>query len=221
MRDGRGPGEVTMKLLVLGATGTVGRLIVAQALAAGHVVTAQGRSPARLAEHAPGATPCVCDPADGAALAAAVSGQDAVVFALGVDKGGATTVFSDVTAVLLPAMAAAGVRRLVAITGVGAGETRGHGGFLYDQIIYRLFTRHRYADKERQEELIAASDRDWVIVRPASFADSAGEGPLQVHVEVSAGTVLRRITRAEVARFVIDQLTSDRYLRRKPFIGYP
>ena len=55
----------------------------------------------------------------------------------------------------------------VAITGIGSGETRGHGGFIYDRIIYSLFTRNRYQDKTRQEALIATSELDWIIVRPA------------------------------------------------------
>ena len=92
-----------------------------------------------------------------------------VVFALGVDATGPTSLFSDATKILITAMQAAGVRRLVAITGIGAGETRGHGGLIYDWIIFPLFTRHRYADKDRQEALIEASGLDWVIVRPAPF----------------------------------------------------
>jgi hypothetical protein len=118
-------------------------------------------------------------------------------------------------------MEAAGVRRLVAITGVGAGETRGHGGFLYDRVIFPLFTRQRYRDKDRQEALIAASGLDWVIVRPAPFSSRRAPGPLEVHTDIGRNTVLRRITPEEVADFVVAQLHDDRYLRRRPFIGHP
>ena len=94
-------------------------------------------------------------------------GHDAVIFALGVDRRGRTTLFSDATLALVPAMNAAKVRRLIAVTGIGAGETRGHGGFIYDRLIFPLFTRERYADKDLQERIIEASGLDWTIVRPA------------------------------------------------------
>jgi putative NADH-flavin reductase len=151
----------------------------------------------------------------------AVEGQDAVIFALGVNARGWTSLFSEATSILLEAMAKAGVRRLIAITGVGAGETRGHGGWFYDWIIYPLFTRHRYADKEKQKVMIEASNLDWVIVRPAPFSDIPATRSLRVHTKVEGDTVLRRITRAEVATFVLDQLRSNQYLWTKPFIGHP
>jgi uncharacterized protein YbjT (DUF2867 family) len=72
-----------------------------------------------------------------------------------------------------------------------------------------------------QEALIAASNLDWIIVRPAPFARTAGTDPLEVHTSVEPGTVLRRITRDEVAAFVVAQIDSDRYLKQRPFIGHP
>jgi len=121
-----------MRLLVPGASGGVGRLLVEQALARGHVVTAQTRRAAKLAELAGRVRILEADPLDAAAIGRAVEGQEAALYALGTDRFGPTTFFSDSTRILLEAMARSGVRRLVAITGVGAGETRGHGGFWYD-----------------------------------------------------------------------------------------
>jgi len=160
------------------------------------------------------------DPTDAAALRALVAGQQAVVISLGTAPGRRTTLFSDVTAKLIPAMAAEGAKRLIAITGVGAGETRGHGGFFYDRIIYPLFTRPFYQDKDRQERLIRDSALDWVLVRPAPFKATAGSAPLQVLTAIKPDTALRRITRDEVASFVLDQLADDRYLRTPVFIGH-
>lgn len=139
---------------------------------------------------------------------------------LGTAPARRTSLFSDVTAKLIAAMASAGIRRLVVITGVGAGETRGHGGFVYDRIIYPLFTRPFYEDKDRQEQLIAESALDWVVVRPAPFKATPGTAPLQAVTEIKRDTMLRRITRDEVASFVLDQLADDRYLRRPVFIGH-
>jgi putative NADH-flavin reductase len=209
-----------MRVLVLGASGGVGRHLLVRGLARGHAIRAQTRDGRRLADVPDGVEVVAADPTDAAALRALVAGQQAVVIALGTTPGRRTTLFSDVTAKLIAAMQSQGVRRLVAITGVGAGDTRGHGGFLYDRIIYPLFTRPFYADKNRQEELIRQSTLDWVLVRPAPFKEDAGSTPFQVITEVRPETRLRRVTREEVADFVLDQLQHDRYLRKAPFIGH-
>lgn len=209
-----------MNFLLLGASGSVGRRILERGLARGHAIRAQTRDAARLPDQPAGIEVVTAEPTDAAALSRLVAGQDAVVMALGAAPGRPTTLFSVVTARLCEAMTAAGVKRLVAITGVGAGETRGHGGFIYDRLIYPLFTRPIYEDKDRQERIIRQSALDWVIVRPAPFQATAGSHPLQAVTDVGPGTVLRRITRDEVAAFVLDQLDSDRYLRKSVFIGH-
>jgi uncharacterized protein YbjT (DUF2867 family) len=209
-----------MRLLILGATGSVGRLVVEQGLARGHAVTAQTRDAGRAASLLPGARIHAADPTDASALTPLCAGQDAVVFALGTDRGGPTTLFSAATQALLAAMAAAGVSRLVAITGVGAGETRGHGGFLYDRLIFPLFTRHRYADKDRQEALIRASGTHWTILRPAPFATTPGEAPMQRVTAVTPATRLTRVTRAEVAAFALDCAEREIHVGEAVFFGH-
>lgn len=207
-----------MRLLVLGATGGVGSRLVARALAAGHSVTAQtrnaGRAPAGAAE-AQGL------PTDPAFLAATVPGHDAVAFCVGVDTMGATTLFSESARALIPAMTAAGVRRIAVLTGIGAGETRGHGGWVYDRLIYPLFTRRRYEDKTRQEALFEASGLEWTIVRAAPFVSRAGAAPLQVHEVIPPGLQLTAITRDEVAGFMLDLLETGASVSRKLFVGRP
>jgi putative NADH-flavin reductase len=209
-----------MRLLVLGATGSVGRLVVAQGLARGHAITAQTRDSARGAALLPSARVMAADATDATALAPLCAGQDAVIFALGTDRGGPTTLFSDATRALLAAMAEAGVARLVALTGVGAGETRGHGGFLYDRIIFPLFTRHRYADKDRQEALIRASGTDWTILRPAPFAATPGAAPMQRVTAIAPTTRLTRVTREEVAAFALDCAEQALHMREAVFFGH-
>lgn len=204
---------------VLGASGSVGRLIVAEAAQAGVAVRAQGRDAARLAGLP--AEVHALPPLDAGALGGFVAGADAVIYALGLRQLRPTTFFSDTTRALIGAMDRSGVRRLVAITGVGAGETRGHGGFVYDRITFPLFTRRNYEDKDRQEVLIRASDLDWTIVRPAPFASRTLGDPMHVHVRVPPGLKLRRITRQEVAAFVVRAALERSYVRQAPFIGHP
>jgi putative NADH-flavin reductase len=209
-----------VKVMILGASGGVGRLAVQVALAAGHEVTAQTRAAARLAELDPAVRVAEADPASLAALLPWLDGQDAVLYALGHRQFGPTTVFSDTTRALIEGMARCGVGRLVAITGVGAGETRGHGGWFYDRVIFPLFTARMYADKNRQEALIAASGLDWTILRPAPFAARVPPGPPEIHETVPPDLRLTRVTRAEVAEVAVGLLADPRSHHKRLFVGH-
>ena len=208
-----------MRIAVLGATGTIGRLVVERALADGHEVTALVRSPEKLGALAAQVRVVQGDVLRGEAVSRAVAGQDAILYAVGAGNVRATTLFSESTTVLVGAMQQHRVRRLVCLTGVGAGETKGHGGFVYDRILYPLFTRGIYADKDRQEEIIRRSDVDWTLVRAAPFRSRTPAGPLVVATDVD-GVTLRRIGTAEVAAFMVAEAAQNRYVRRAVFIGH-
>ena len=150
-----------------------------------------------------------------------LKGCDAVLYVLGYRGRGHVTFFSETTAALMDAMRQSGVRRLIAVTGVGVGETRGHGGLWYDKVIYPLFTRDLYVDKERQEALIRSSGLDWTIVRPAPFSRRSGPGEMSALTQVGPGDVLRRIRTEDVARFMLDELKASRFVHQAVFIGWP
>lgn len=210
-----------MRVLILGATGRVGRLVVDEALSRGHAVTALVRSPAKLDDVASRIKVLRGDVRDPGNIGAAVAQQDAVIYAVGAGNVRHTTLFSRSTTLLLDAMKTARVRRLICLTGVGAGETKGHGGFWYDWLVYPLFTRGIYADKERQEALITSGETDWTIVRPAPFRRCASSTPLQCITKIEPGTVLRQISFKEVATFLVDELERSTYVRQAVFIGHP
>jgi hypothetical protein len=143
-----------------------------------------------------------------------------VVSALGVDHTGPTTLFSDAARALLAAMAAASVHRLVAITCAGHGETCGPGGWRSNRLIWPLLAQPRHPDKDAQEELIAASDRDWTIIRPGPIAKGPLKGglhavwPVPRHVQVAA------VTRTEIAEVVLDTVEQHRWRRARPMVGH-
>ncbi len=211
---------VGVNILILGGTGGLGRTIVRQAIARGHRVTVLARDPTKVTWRSD-----LLDVTEGDALSQpsvdrAVAGHDSVVYAVGAGLVRRTTLFSDSTRILIPSMLQHGVSRLVAITGVGAGETRGHGGFVYDRIIYPFINKGVYEDKDRQEALIRESPLDWTIVRPASFSRRSTTAPIEAVVEV--GDVhLCWITLEEVSRFVVEELEGSQYTRQAVFIGHP
>nr|WP_321985942.1 SDR family oxidoreductase [uncultured Lichenicoccus sp.] len=207
-----------MRILVLGATGGTGRQIVREGVAAGHAVVALVRSKTK-AEGLAGAAIVEGNARDEAAVRCALDGCDAVICSLGTGLSPlrAVTLLSVATRVLLAAMQQAGIRRLVCITGVGAGDSRLHGGFLYDRLFQPTLLRTVYQDKDRQEALIRASGLDWVILRPTMLTDTPATGQVRATTDL-AGVHGGKISRADVARFAVRQLSSDEWLRKTPLV---
>ena len=161
------------------------------------------------------------DARDENTLRQALKGRDAVISALGTPASPfrEVTLLSTATRALVSAMKAEQVSRPVAITGIGAGESVSHGGFLFDRLIFPLLLRKVYADKNRQEAIVRDSGLDWVIVRPAILNDKAGGKTIRALTDLSdfhGGT----ISRADVASFVLDQVRSDTWLHRAPVIAW-
>ena len=209
-----------MKILVLGATGATGQLIVSQALAKGHDVVALVRSKGKAAGLA-GAELVEGDARDAAALTRAVAGCDAVVSSLGTPMSPfrEVTMLSAATRALIGVMANQNIRRLICITGVGAGDSRDHGGLVYDWLFRPLMLRKVYEDKDRQEDAIRASALDWIIVRPTVLNDKPASGHIRALTDLS-GVHGGTIARADVADFVVQQVTADTWLRKAPLITW-
>lgn len=208
------------RLLVIGATGPTGRLIVNQALARGFEVTALVRSPEK-GRGLDGAKLVVGDARDEAALREALKGRDAVVSALGTPASpfSEVTLLSTATRALVNAMQAENVSRLVCITGIGAGDSAGHGGFVFDKLIFPLLLRKVYADKNRQEAIVRASGLDWVLIRPVVLNDKPGRGTVRA-LTALAGFHGGAIAREDVAKFTLDQVQGNDWLRRAPLITW-
>ena len=208
-----------MRVLVIGGTGGTGQEIVRQAIDAGHTVTALVRNIEAALRVLPGARFVAGDILEAASLDRACDGQEAVASALGsgLSLFSRMTMLSEGTRTLVVAMTARGVRRLVCITGVGAGDSRGHGGFVYDRLIRPTILRQVYADKDRQEAVVRTSGLDWVIPRPARLVDGPRTGKYRVLTDVS-GVNGGKIARADVADFVVKQVSDARYIGQTPLL---
>jgi uncharacterized protein YbjT (DUF2867 family) len=209
-----------MKVLVLGATGGTGREIVREARESGHSVVALVRSKAK-ADGLAGAELVEGDARDTDAVARALEGCQGVISSLGTPMSPfrEVTLLSTATRTLVDEVARQKVRRLVCITGLGAGDSRGHGGFVFDRLILPLFLRKVYADKDRQEAIVRSSGAEWVLVRPTVLNDKAARGSVRALTDLS-GVHGGTIARADVAKFVVAQLAGDEWLRRAPLITW-
>jgi uncharacterized protein YbjT (DUF2867 family) len=205
-------------ILVIGASRGVGLATVKRALKAGHTVRALARTADAIPVNDPHLTKITADAHDAAALAQAMAGVDAVVLTLGTTKLFATiTMFSRITEKVIAAMRSAGVRRLIVLTGLGAGDSRGRGGFFYDHLFLPLLLDRIYRDKTVQEEMVKASGLDWVIARPGFLTNGRRTEAYAVLVEPHewhGGA----ISRADVADFLVKQVTSDTYLGTTPVL---
>jgi len=166
-----------MRLLIIGASGGTGKVLVDQAMRQGHTLTLLVRNHKSVSSHRGMIRIWKGDVLDAASVDSAMAGQDAVLCVLGSSITFArVNVFSEGTRNVLTSMQKYGVSRIVAVTGIGAGDSRGHGGFLYDSLVRPVVLRTIYADKDRQEEVIRQSDREWVIVRPGFLYDGCVTG---------------------------------------------
>ena len=161
----------------MGATGGTGRQLVAQALERGHEVTALVRDRSRLPIEHPQLRVVQGDVLDYASVEGAVRSQEAVISALGHKRFfSPTRILSEGTRNLLRAMETQGIPRLVCETALGIGDSAGRMGLYYTLFVIPLILPFYFWDKTRQERLIAASNVEWVIVRPGVLTNGAKRG---------------------------------------------
>lgn len=207
-----------MKLIIIGATGTIGQKLVRQALAEGHQVSGFSRHPGAAAIEHPEYTPIAGDVLDSAEVSQAVAGHDAVLIVLGSGRKG--TVRSAGTRNVIAAMKVHGIRRLICQSTLGAGDSRENLNFFWKHIMFGLLLREAYADHALQERYVRESGLDWTIVRPGAFTDGPRTGKYRHGFAATDRTTRLKISRADVADFTLKQLRGAEYVRQAPGISY-
>lgn len=209
------------RVLIVGATGGTGRQLVAQALERGYAVTAFVRDASRLAIDHPQLTVRQGDVLDAASVEAAMRGQEAVLCALGHKRFFyPTRILSEGTRNILRAMEKHCVRRLVCETSLGIGDSAGRMGLYYTLFVIPLILPFYFWDKTRQERMVAESEAEWVIVRPGVLTNGEKRGCARRGNRVGSFFRTVRISRADVADFMLSQLASNTYVRAAPGISW-
>lgn len=209
-----------MKLIIFGATGSIGRQLVQQALEQGHLVTAFIRDPSKLGIQHTNLKIAQGDVMDLASVEQAVQGQDVVLCSLGSGHQRTGTVRSEGTRNIIQAMKQTGVRRLICQTTLGIGESRENLNFFWKYIMFGLILREPYADHEKQEEYVKQSGLDWIIVRPGAFVEGNLTHSYRHGFPNTDRTSKLKISRADVADFMLKQLSDDAYLHKTPALSY-
>ncbi len=208
------------RVLIIGASKGIGLETTRQALEAGHRVRAFSRSAMAGGVASPNLEKRRGDALDGRDIAAALDGMDVVIQTLGVSSLGElfrpVSLFSDATRTLVGAMEARAVKRLIAVTGFGAGDSRDRIACVQRLPFLMVFGR-AYADKSVQERLIKDSSLDWTIARPGILTNGRRTGHYRILDEPSQwrnGT----ISRADVADFLVRQIEDRSFLRKAPVL---
>lgn len=207
-----------MKILIIGAAGGVGSKLTEFALEDGHEVTAMVRSPETITVQNDKLHVFEGDATDPQSVAKAVEGQDVICVCLGTKNVTKKVTFMSKNAQIL-ADTLKPEQRLIVITGLGAGDSKGHCGFVYDHIFLPLVLRRQYDDKDRVEDIIKSRVKNWVIVRPGFLNNGPRTGtyrPLVDLTNVHGGS----ISRADVADFMLSQAKSPEYLHKTPMLIY-
>ena len=201
-----------MKVLVIGAAGKTGSAVVEKAVAAGHQVTAFVRKAADYKGPA-GVRVVEGDAADRGAMDAAVAGQEAVLDTIGGKTPyKETTLESSAAEAIIAAMQHHAVRRLVVTSMIGVGDSTANAS-IYERLLVAVVMRGADKDKTAMENAVEASGLDWVILRPAILNDDPAQGHVQVF-RPETGEKANKITRADLAAFMVTQLTTDEHLRQ-------
>ncbi len=206
-----------MKILILGATGATGLQLVEQSLEQHHIVTVLVRNQSKLNAIHKNLSIITGDIFDKNILMKALTGQDAVLSALGNGLSlKSHDLITNAVSILIPAMTETNVSRLIFLSAFGVGDTFVQANF-FQKIIFRTFLRSIYADKTRAEKQIHNSSLDWTLVYPVVLTNTAGTGNYQV-AEVLAMKGMPKISRVDVADFIVKQLTDNTYLKKAPVI---
>lgn len=205
-----------MKVIVFGAAGATGKLIVDECLARGYDVTAFVRDATKLVTR-DGVRVVEGDMLNANAVAAAIVGHDAAIHAVGSGNMKASTVRTEPARILVAAMQQAGVKRLVAMSGMGAGESRDGMPAVVRAVIVPLLLGRLLRDQNGLEHHVTSSSLDWTLVRPGELKDVEKTGNIKASLDYKG--VSMGVPRPDVAAFIVDQLASDVYLRKAPALG--
>lgn len=218
-----------MKLLIIGGTGGTGQQLIKQALEQGHSLTVLARHPEKIKIANPHLSVIKGDVLNPKKVLEVVAGQDVVLSALGHKRFFIkTNVLSEGTRNIIHAMEKHKVSRFLCITSLGINDSRFKLGLYHTLFVIPVIIFFYFMDKAKQEKLIKSSSLDWTIVRPGQLIPQwaarlfYGKKPgIYKHGDNVGNYILTKmISRADVAHFMLSQLSEKTYLHKTPGITY-
>lgn len=211
-----------MRIAIFGATGIVGSAITKEALAQGYEVTVLTRDTRKVRITDSRLTIVQGEVTDRATVKKVLEGSDAVIQSLGIGGKGTgkpTTFVSEANKLIMEEMKQMNVRRLIAISVIGAGDSMYFLPWIYRKmmpVMMKWFTAI-IDDKNRMEPMIEHSGLDWTIVRCTTVKNTSAKG--HVTVSLDGKGIRYSISAPDMARFVVSQLTDNRFIFKTPVIS--
>ena len=210
-----------MKLLIIGGTGGTGKELIKQALEQGHSLTALVRNPEKVKITHQNLQVVKGNVLDFEKVQEAVAGQDAVLSVLGHKRYFIkTTILSEGTAHIIHAMEKHNVARFICVTTLGINDSRFKLGLYYTLFVIPFIVFFYFLDKAKQEKLIRSSKLNWTIVRPGQLTNGRMRGRYKHGAHVGNYILTKMISRADVAHFILSQLSDTTYLLKTPGVAY-
>lgn len=212
-----------MKIVVFGATGIVGKAVVNEALKKGHEVTVLTRDARKVPTRHENLYVVEGNVKDRGTVRNVLKGQDAVIQTLGIGgkgDGKPTNFVSETNKIIMEEMEIMNVKRIVAISVIGAGDSMAFLPWIYRKLALPLFMKWFKAiidDKNRMEPMIMNSSLDWTIVRCTTVKERSGTG--KVNATMDGKGLKFSISAADMAAFIVNQLTDDSFLKKTPTIS--
>jgi putative NADH-flavin reductase len=209
-----------MNILIFGASGATGIELVNQALSRGHFVTAFVRNPAKIQQSHERLKIVQGDVTDYASVERAVAGQEAVFCALGAStprKRDAALI--DGIRNIIQAMENNNVPRFIYLSFLGVSEGRKGLGFFVNYIVVPLL-HNVVADHEVKEAIVKQSRLDWTIARPPRLTNGPRTGKYRSGEDIKPQSLILTISRADLADFMLEQLSGTGYSRKAPRVMY-
>lgn len=209
------------KIIVFGASGTIGKHVIHENLNNGMQVYAFCRNTAKLNDiQNPNLFLVKGDVYNQSQVSEAIQGMDIVVITLGSGKSRKGDVRSIGTKNIIQAMQKSKVRRLICQSTLGTGDSKGNLNFFWKNIMFGWFIKEVFLDHEIQEEYVKNSNLDWTIIRPGAFTDGDKTETYRHGFAGNDRSVKLKISRADVAHFIQKQITSNQYLCETPGLSY-
>lgn len=202
-----------MKVIIFGATGTVGKELVKQALEKGYDVTAFVRNPEKLqnGDH-PNLSICKGDVLNAGEVENGLKDQDVVLCALGDGRAGKVRALG--TKNIIEGMNKTGQKRLICQTTLGMGESYGNLNFLWKHIMFGFLLRKAFQDHKFQEQDILKSNLDYTIVRPSALTDGVLTNQYEIGFDGNVKKLSLKISRSDVADFMLQQIAAKNHSRK-------
>lgn len=207
-----------MKVAIFGGSGKTGRHLIQQALDAGHQVAALVRTPAKLNLQHPNLRVIQGSILEAASVSSTIQGTDAVISVLGPSSNKPEFAISRGMDNILAAMKSHGVRRIIISAGAGVREADDRPQLVdrFFGLLLGMISKNVVADMQQAVHKVKASDLDWTVVRVPMLTDAPSQGSLKVGM---VGDISPRIARADMAAFMLEQISDNRFIRKTPAIS--